>query len=72
MKYTISTVTSISISTEVEADTQQQALDIAMNRNMQHLPPNHNANPDNEWCHSGELDGVPSMVDITIDTVSES
>lgn len=58
-RYTVTAIVGISVSTVVEAESEEEALEIAEGRPMQHLPANDSANHETEWCHSGELDGRP-------------
>ena len=45
----------ISLSTEVEADSLEEATRIARDRGPQELY--RDGQPSEEWCHSGEIDG---------------
>lgn len=55
----------ISVSTLVDADSEEQALEIAAERELQGLPANDSGYPEDEyWCHGGELDGSPENIHI--------
>lgn len=63
MKYRLSGIVTISILTEVEADTEQEAIRIAEERGLVSLC--HfcaSGDPEREWITSGELDGIPMEI----------
>jgi len=61
MKYQINAEVTMSISTIVEADSEEEALQIAKDRPMCTLsePWRHGCTEDDSWVHSGEIDGEP-------------
>lgn len=65
-KYRFISMCTISLSTVVEAATEQEALEIAKGRTPQSLPASHYDVADNtdEWTHSGELDGTPFDIEL--------
>lgn len=59
-KWAVRTVATISIHTIVEAETEAEAKDLAMDRGMQSFCNQcSDGNPAEEWTTSGELDGEP-------------
>ncbi len=61
MIYHIIATVGMSVHTDVEADSLEQALEIAEQRTLCSIgsPESHGAYPDSHWCHSGEIDGTP-------------
>jgi hypothetical protein len=59
MIYLVSGQVTISITTLVEADSPEEAKEIAADRQMQMVDDvgRHGQTPEEVWCHSGELDG---------------
>lgn len=66
MKYLISGSITISMHTEVEADSKTEALQIAALRELCSLsnPYMHGETAEDCWCHSGELDGEVEVLDV--------
>lgn len=65
-KYSISSSITISVYTEVEAETEEEAIKEAQSRGVMGLCyqcANGSDNCDVEWVTSGELDGVPMQDD---------
>jgi hypothetical protein len=63
MKFSVFATVTISISTEVEANTPQEAAEIAGERGMIGLCHQcASGDPEQEWVTSGELDGTPENV----------
>lgn len=60
-RYTVNATVTISIYTEVEAESEEEALELAEGREMCSLvPPSRmGSRSDEVWCHCGELDGTP-------------
>jgi hypothetical protein len=60
MKYRVNALVTISIHTDVEAESEQEAYDLAYDRPMQSFC-HHCAggDPEEVWSTSGELDGEP-------------
>lgn len=54
----------ISVYTEVEADTKEQAIELAKDRPKCMLtdPARNGESSEEVWCHTGELDGEPCNV----------
>lgn len=68
-KYTFGALVTISVSTTVEADSEEEALDIAEGRDMQGLCHYCARSKGDFWSTSGELDGT--AVDISLDEVEK-
>ncbi len=66
-RYIVRAIVGISVYTEVEAESLQEALDIADDRDLCSLsdPNSHGDKPCDVWCHSGEIDGTPK--DLTVE-----
>jgi hypothetical protein len=66
MKYRFKAVVTISISTVVEAESEEQAKEIAMDRPMCNLgePRRHGCTDEDSWVHSGEIDGEPQEIEV--------
>ncbi len=62
MRYSVIANITISVSTDVEADSEEQARELALERGVQGLC-HHCASADGErqWVAGGELDGQPSF-----------
>ncbi len=60
MKFHLVATVTISVHTDVEADTLEKAIEIAEERSLCTVgdPDMHGSSPEFEWCHSGELDGT--------------
>lgn len=55
----------ISVSTEVEAETEEEARAIAECRDLVTLKATWQDDPDSEWCTSGELDGSVTIIEVS-------
>ncbi|OQA27933.1 MAG: hypothetical protein BWY57_03574 [Betaproteobacteria bacterium ADurb.Bin341] len=66
-KYIVSTTITISVSTIVEAENEDAAKEEALSRDVQHLPYDNSARKESEWCHLGELDGMPDVNRLTVE-----
>lgn len=65
MLYTVEAQIVISVFTEVEADSEREAISIAAQRNVTDLCAScANKSPDEEWVTTGELDGEPQKLTI--------
>jgi len=62
MKYRVHAFATIEMFTKIEADTEEEARDIACQRSIVRLLSD--GNPDDEWVTSGELDGEPEVDDV--------
>ena len=60
-KYTVRAEVTISVSTDVEADSEKEAVIEAAQRPMCTLYATNQNDPDTEWVTSGELDGTPCL-----------
>ena len=61
-KYSIGSVLTISVFTEVEADSKEEAIEEAGSRSVMSLCHQcSRGDYDAEWCTSGELDGEPDF-----------
>jgi uncharacterized OsmC-like protein len=60
MKFHLIATVTISVHTDVEADTLEKAIEIAEERSLCTVgdPGMYGASSEHEWCHSGELDGT--------------
>lgn len=64
MKFIVSGVVTISMYTEVEADSKEDAIDIAESRDVCSLiaPEQMGDTDDSVWVHSGEIDGIIEQI----------
>ncbi len=65
-KYRLSAQVTISLSTIVEAESEEQAIEIADGRPMCSLPSHeHSGDSEDEvWVHSGEIDGTACHITV--------
>lgn len=61
MKFTLIAHVTISVYTEVEADTLEKAIEIADNRSLMSIPTGIGEDKSEEWV-TDELDGVPENI----------
>lgn len=60
MRYRVVAMMTISVHTDVEANSAEQAIELAHDRQPTTIWENNDENEVNEsWCTSGELDGTP-------------
>lgn len=64
--YLISGTVTISVHTEVEAGSPREAREIAESRGFCPLgiPEQHGSSPEEDWCHSGEIDGEVENINV--------
>lgn len=63
--YWVSGQVTISVSTRVEAKSKKEAKKLAADRGLVNLCRQcADGDPDDEWVTSGELDGIPSILEI--------
>ncbi len=65
-RYSVISLVTISLHTYVDAENENDALDKACERDVQSLVGEwgSGADPTEEWCHSGEIDGTPFDIEI--------
>lgn len=64
-KFTVGAMVTISLYTEVEADSPEQARELAENQQMPSLCHQcAGGEPEEQWCTSGEFDGVPDICSV--------
>lgn len=67
-KRVVSTTVTISIYTKVDADSDEEAKELAMERPLMRFCHQCSAGkPDKEWVTSGELDGTPQEDDMNVE-----
>jgi hypothetical protein len=67
MKYTASATVTISIYTTVEADSPEEAIELAREQPMQNFCAGCTDGEDYRWVTSGELDGEPQDIRVEED-----